>query len=53
VNCTFGGVWNGGGGDGQNNFYASSFFFSMSQAVRVHHPKKLLAVLFLYIDFAS
>ncbi|KAG6737489.1 hypothetical protein POTOM_059013 [Populus tomentosa] len=31
VNCTFGGVWNGGGGDGQNNFYVNSYFFTMSQ----------------------
>ena len=36
-----------------HNFYVNSFFFSMSKVVRIYHPKKLLAVLFLYIDFAS
>lgn len=27
MKCTFGGVWNGGGGDGQNNLFVASFFF--------------------------
>ncbi|CAK7341331.1 unnamed protein product [Dovyalis caffra] len=31
VNCTFGGVWNGGGGDGQKNMYVASFFFNKAQ----------------------
>ncbi|KAL9431503.1 hypothetical protein AB3S75_026649 [Citrus x aurantiifolia] len=27
MQCTFGGVWNGGGGDGQKNMFVASFFF--------------------------
>ncbi|KAL3507001.1 hypothetical protein ACH5RR_032383 [Cinchona calisaya] len=27
IKCTFGGVWNGGGGDGQKNLFVASFFF--------------------------
>ncbi|GLT29336.1 hypothetical protein SLA2020_042100 [Shorea laevis] len=27
MKCTFGGVWNGGGGDGQKHLFVASFFF--------------------------
>ncbi|OIW12136.1 hypothetical protein TanjilG_02357 [Lupinus angustifolius] len=27
MQCTFGGIWNGGGGDGQKNLFVASFFF--------------------------
>ncbi|WOL16344.1 putative apyrase 2 [Canna indica] len=27
MKCTFGGIWNGGGGDGQKKLFVSSFFF--------------------------
>ncbi|MBA0861602.1 hypothetical protein Goshw_029449 [Gossypium schwendimanii] len=27
MKCTFGGIWNGGGGDGQKNLFIASFFF--------------------------
>ncbi|KAK8634085.1 hypothetical protein V6N13_014914 [Hibiscus sabdariffa] len=27
MKCTFGGIWNGGGGDGQKNMFIASFFF--------------------------
>ncbi|KAL8255690.1 hypothetical protein R6Q59_030757 [Mikania micrantha] len=33
INCTFGGVWNGGGGDGQKNLYVTSFFFDRAAEV--------------------
>lgn len=32
-NCTFDGVWNGGGGDGLNNLYAASFFYDTAAEV--------------------
>ncbi|XP_061340831.1 nucleoside-triphosphatase-like [Gastrolobium bilobum] len=28
--CTFGGIWNGGGGNGENNFFVASFFFELA-----------------------
>lgn len=31
--CTFGGVWNGGGGDGQKNLFVASFFFDRAAEV--------------------
>lgn len=35
MKCTFGGVWNGGGGDGQKNMFVASFFFDRAAEVRV------------------
>ena len=32
-NCTFDGVWNGGGGAGQNNLYAASSFHYLASHV--------------------
>lgn len=32
-NCTFNGVWNGGGGAGQNNIYATSGFYYLASHV--------------------
>ena len=36
MKCTFGGIWNGGGGDGQKNLFVASFFFD--RAAEVFNP---------------
>lgn len=33
MKCTFGGVWNGGGGDGQKNLFVASFFYDRAAEV--------------------
>ncbi|KAL3351268.1 hypothetical protein AABB24_019723 [Solanum stoloniferum] len=38
-NCTFNGVWNGGGGDGQKTIYASSFFYYIGAQVGIVDTK--------------
>ncbi|CAI9108220.1 OLC1v1007773C1 [Oldenlandia corymbosa var. corymbosa] len=44
MKCTFGGVWNGGGGDGQKNLFVASFFFD--RAAEVFVPLNNLVGLF-------
>ncbi|KAL8255689.1 hypothetical protein R6Q59_030756 [Mikania micrantha] len=41
--CTFGGVWNGGGGDGQKNLYVASFFFDRAAEVGFINASKPVA----------
>ncbi|CAN4104589.1 unnamed protein product [Withania somnifera] len=38
-NCTFNGVWNGGGGDGQETIHASSFFYDIGAQVGIVDTK--------------
>lgn len=33
MKCTFGGIWNGGGGDGQKHLFVASFFFDRAAEV--------------------
>jgi hypothetical protein len=34
LKCSFGGIWNGGGGAGQKNLFVASFLFDMADEVR-------------------
>ncbi|KAG9458570.1 hypothetical protein H6P81_003078 [Aristolochia fimbriata] len=43
MKCTFGGIWNGGGGDGQKNLFVASFFFDRAAEAGFVDPKKPVA----------
>ncbi|XP_077235930.1 putative apyrase 1 [Tasmannia lanceolata] len=43
MKCTFGGVWNGGGGDGQKNLFIASFFFDRAAEAGFVDPNKPFA----------
>ncbi|KAK2451060.1 apyrase [Trifolium repens] len=43
MKCTFGGIWNGGGGDGQKNLFVASFFFDRAAEVGFADPKSPVA----------
>ncbi|KAH7432828.1 hypothetical protein KP509_07G042000 [Ceratopteris richardii] len=46
MQCTFGGIWNGGGGDGQNKLFVASFFFDRAfQADIIDNPDAVEATL--------
>ncbi|KHN32742.1 Nucleoside-triphosphatase, partial [Glycine soja] len=50
--CTFGGIWNGGGGDGQKNLFVASFFFDRAAEAGFADPN-LQVVKVCPVDFEA
>ncbi|KAG5100991.1 hypothetical protein JHK82_046043 [Glycine max] len=44
MKCTFGGIWNGGGGDGQKNLFVASFFFDRAAEAGFADPNLPVAI---------
>eukprot|EP00268_Persea_americana_P023575 TRINITY_DN2313_c1_g1_i3.p1 TRINITY_DN2313_c1_g1~~TRINITY_DN2313_c1_g1_i3.p1 ORF type:complete len:133 (-),score=31.42 TRINITY_DN2313_c1_g1_i3:477-875(-) len=44
MKCTFGGVWNGGGGDGQKKLFVASFFFDRAAEAGFVDSKQPVAI---------
>ncbi|KAM0883967.1 hypothetical protein ACQ4PT_031292 [Festuca glaucescens] len=43
MKCSFGGIWNGGGGDGQKNLFVASFFFDRAAEAGFINPEAAVA----------
>ncbi|XP_031262541.1 apyrase 2-like [Pistacia vera] len=43
MKCTFGGIWNGGGGDGQKSLFVASFFFDRAAEAGFIDSKQAVA----------
>ncbi|KAK4282151.1 hypothetical protein QN277_013561 [Acacia crassicarpa] len=43
MKCTFGGIWNGGGGDGQKKLFVASFFFDRAAEAGIADPNSPVA----------
>lgn len=48
MKCTFGGVWNGGGGDGQGHLFVASFFFDRAAEVSIILDQLLVCGFFFF-----
>ncbi|KAL4306898.1 hypothetical protein AHAS_Ahas16G0224300 [Arachis hypogaea] len=44
MKCTFGGIWNGGGGDGQKNLFVASFFFDRAAEAGIADSNSPVAI---------
>ncbi|CAH9101886.1 unnamed protein product [Cuscuta europaea] len=53
MKCTFGGVWSGGGGDGQKNLYVASFFFDRAAEVGIIVDPSVPVAKVRPVDFES
>nr|GMD91009.1 apyrase 2-like [Ipomoea batatas] len=53
MKCTFGGVWNGGGGNGQKNLFVASFFFDRASEVGIVADPNAAVAKVRPVDFES
>lgn len=51
LKCTFGGVWNGGGGDGFKQLFVASFFFDKAVDAGIIRNKKAASVIVTPAEF--